>query len=103
MEGVDYWPCRTDAPRVNDTSKPPPARNPISRWARLGTILMVSSLPLWPLLLVVPFFPMSIAARGAVGTGIVILAEIMFWGGAALAGPEAARRVRSWWRRPRSN
>ena len=64
---------------------------------------MVSSLPLWPLLLVVPFFPMSIAARGAVGTGIVVLAEIMFWGGAALAGPEAARRVRSWWRRPRSN
>lgn len=88
---------------MNETSIPAATRRPISRWAKLGTILMVSSLPLWPLLLVVPFVPISIAARGAVGTGIVVLAEIMFWGGAALAGPEAARRVRSWWRRPRGN
>ena len=80
---------------------PTPARRPIGRWARLGTILMVSSLPIWPLLLLVPFLPLGLAAQGAVATGMVVLAEIMFWGGAALAGPEAARRVRSWWRRPR--
>ena len=79
---------------------PAPTRGPLGRWARLGTILMVSSLPIWPLLLLVPFLPLGIAARGAVGTGMVVLAEILFWGGAALAGPEAVRRVRSWWRRP---
>ena len=87
---------------MTDTSQPPAGRRPVSRWARIGTLLMVGSLPLWPILLVVPFLPLGIAARGAAGTGIVLLAEIMFWGGAALAGPEAARRVRSWWRRPRS-
>ena len=70
-----------------------------NRWARVGVILMASSLPLWPALLGVPFLPLSLAARGAVATGIVIVAEVAFWGGAALAGPEAARRMRSWWRR----
>ena len=85
------------------TVQPPPAAadRPAGRWARLGVLLMAGSLPLWPILLLVPFLPLGIAARGAVGTGIVVLAEIMFWGGAALAGPAAARRVRSWWRRPR--
>ena len=86
---------------MTDASSPTTPRRPIGRWAKLGTLLMVGSLPLWPILLAVPFLPLSIAARGAVGTGIVVLAEIMFWGGAALAGPEAARRIRSWWRRPR--
>ena len=76
-------------------------RRPISRWAKVGTVLMIASLPLWPILLVVPFLPLGIAARGAAGTVIVVLAEIMFWGGAALTGPETARRIRSWWRRPR--
>lgn len=79
---------------------PTPARGPFGRWARLGTILMVLSLPIWPLLLLVPFLPLGLAAQGAVATGMVVLAEILFWGGAALAGPEAARRFRSWWRRP---
>ena len=60
---------------------------------------MASSLPLWPALLGVPFLPLSLAAQGAVATGIVVVAEVAFWGGAALAGPEAARRMRSWWRR----
>ncbi|MCY3843110.1 MAG: transporter suffix domain-containing protein [Acidobacteria bacterium] len=75
------------------------ARPADGRWARVGVILMASSLPLWPALLGVPFLPLSLAAQGAVATGIVIVAEVAFWGGAALAGPEAARRMRSWWRR----
>ena len=87
---------------MSDASLPIATHRPASRWARLGVVLMISSLPIWPLLLAVPFLPLGIAARGAVGTGMVVLAEIMFWGGAALAGPEAARRVRTWWRRPRN-
>ena len=63
---------------------------------------MVGSLPLWLGLLGVPFLPLSVAARGVVATSIVIIAEVAFWGGAVLAGPEAARRMRSWWRRSAS-
>ena len=84
---------------------PEPARSAgrgrANRWARVGVILMGGSLPLWPALLAVPFLPLSLAMQGAVATGIVVVAEVAFWGGAALAGPEAARRMRSWWRRPR--
>ena len=79
-------PCEEEAPRTG-------------RWARIGVVLMVSSLPLWPTLLAIPFLPLSLAMQGAVATGIIVVAEVAFWGGAALAGPAAARRVRSWWRR----
>ena len=66
----------------------------------VGVILMSASLILWILLLGVPFLPLTVAARGTVATAVIVVAEVIFWGGAALAGPEAARRMRSWWRRP---
>ena len=62
-------------------------------------ILMSASLGLWILLPGVPFLPLSVAARGAVGTALIVVAEVIFWAGAAMAGPETARRMRSWWRR----
>ena len=85
------------------TSERAPDREPAraSRWAVVGVILMSASLGLWILLLGVPFLPLSVAARGTAATAMIIVAEVIFWGGAALAGPEAARRMRSWWRRPK--
>ena len=73
---------------------------PRHRWAFAGVILMSLSLLLWVCLLGVPFLPISVSGRGAVATALIVIAEVVFWAGAALAGPEAARRVRSWWRRP---
>jgi hypothetical protein len=67
----------------------------------IGVVLMVSSLPLWPALLVVPFLPMETTTKGMVATGIIIVAEIAFWLGFALAGPSAVRRMKSWWRSKR--
>ncbi|MYD85158.1 MAG: transporter suffix domain-containing protein [Acidobacteria bacterium] len=64
-------------------------------------VLMSASLVLWVLLLGVPFLPLGVAARGTVATAMIVVAEVIFWGGAAMAGPEAARRMRSWWRRPK--
>ena len=78
-------------------------RPPRTRWAFAGVILMSLSLLLWVSLLGVPFLPMSVAARGTVATGVIVVAEVAFWLGAALAGPETARRMRSWWRRSRSD
>jgi len=59
---------------------------------------MVSSLPLWLVLPILPFIGISIAAKAMVATIVVVVAELMFWGGAALAGPAAVRRVKGWWR-----
>jgi hypothetical protein len=80
------------------TKEPGPRR----RWALVGAILMGSSLLLWVALLGVPFVPLSVSGRAVLATSVIVVAEVAFWGGAALAGPEAARRMRSWWRRPAS-
>jgi len=64
---------------------------------------MVGSLPFWLGLLGVPFLPLTVASRGLVATGLVVLAEVAFWAGAFLAGPEAVKRIRSWWRRVASD
>ncbi|MEM7232375.1 MAG: transporter suffix domain-containing protein [Planctomycetota bacterium] len=68
----------------------------------VGVVLMLGSLPIWPLLLVVPFLPMSLEAQAITATTMIVVAEIAFWLGAVLAGPEAAKRVRSKWRSRKS-
>ena len=73
------------------------------RWTSVGWALMVGALPLWLALLGVPFLPLTVAGRGGVATVIIVVAEVAFWGGALLAGPEAVRRLRAWWRRPASD
>ena len=65
--------------------------------ARVGVTLMVASLPLWLVLPVLPFLSISGRAKATVGGMTAVLAELAFWGGAALAGPSAVRRLRSWW------
>ena len=65
--------------------------------ARVGVTLMVSSLPLWLVLPVLPFLPISGATKATIAAMTVVIAELAFWGGAALAGPTAVRRLRSWW------
>ena len=86
------------------TSATPPTgpTPPRSRWAVAGVLLMSLSLLLWVCLLGVPFLPIGMAGRGAVATTVIVVAEVAFWVGAALAGPEAARRMRSWWRTSRA-
>jgi len=63
---------------------------------RVGLVLMVSSLPLWLVLPVLPFLPLTLEMKAAVAGGVVVVAEVMFWAGAVLAGPTVVRRLRSW-------
>ena len=72
---------------------------PESRAARVGVILMGASLALWVVLPVVPFLPMETGAKATLAVAQVVVAEVIFWLGAAIAGPEAARRMRVWRRR----
>tara|TARA_B100001123_G_scaffold434961_1_gene562500 strand:- start:1151 stop:1357 length:207 start_codon:yes stop_codon:yes gene_type:complete len=66
---------------------------------RIGLLIIVASLPLWLVLPVLPFLEISIAAKATATTVVVVVAELMFWGGAALAGPGAVQRLKGWWRR----
>jgi hypothetical protein len=73
-----------------------PART--SRWARIGIALLALSFALWLPLPLVPFLPIDIGAKTALGAGLFVAAEACFWLGAALVGPEALKRMRSWFR-----
>ena len=73
-----------------------------SRVAVIGVVLMGLSLALWVALPIVPFLPFQVGVKATVAGSQVVVAEVAFWLGAALAGPEAARRMRSWWRPSRN-
>ena len=68
----------------------------------IGVVLMGLSLALWVALPIVPFLPLQVGVKATVAGSQVVVAEVAFWLGAALAGPEAARRMRSWWRSSRN-
>ena len=69
-------------------------------WTRFGVGLIVVSMLLWVPLPVLPFLSVDGTTKVSVAGGLVVGAEVTFWLGAALAGPAAARRMRSWlWRR----
>ena len=72
-----------------------------SRAAAVGVVLMGSSLALWVALPIVPFLPFGAGVKATVAGSQIVVAEIAFWLGAVLAGPEATRRWKSWWRSSR--
>ena len=68
----------------------------------IGIVLMGLSAALWVALLIIPFLPIPVGVKALIAGSQVIVAEVTFWLGAALAGPDTARRMRSWWRVSRS-
>ena len=70
----------------------------LTRWTKTGIALMACSLVIWLVLPLIPFLPLSVGARVTLAGGTLVAAEVFFWLGALLAGPEATRRARSWFR-----
>ena len=68
--------------------KPNKALKKVALW------LMIGSFPVWFGLFLAPFLPLPVAQRTLVGGGLALLAEVMFWGGGAILGPEVIARFR---------
>ena len=86
---------------MSDESIPPELEKdeqtpPAGKWPRVGAVLLGLSLVLWLPLPIIPFLSITTGAKASAAGGLVVVAEIIFWLGAVLAGPEAARRTRSW-------
>ena len=64
---------------------------------RAGWVLIFASFGLWAVIPVLPFLPFSTTQQVAALGSILISAEIVFWLGALMAGPDAMRRMKSWW------
>jgi hypothetical protein len=69
-----------------------------SGWTQLGWALMVVSVGVWLVFPFLSFFSLTGEQKLETAGAVFVLAEISFWGGAAMAGPDAARRMRSWWK-----
>ena len=80
------------------TDKREAAHDHPSRSAAVGMFLIGLSLFLWIGVPIVPFLPVTTGVKVTAAGSLVIIAEVAFWVGAALAGPAAARRMKSWWR-----
>src|SRR5690625_7529107 len=71
---------------------------------RIGITLITISLFIWIIPIVVPFLSISGGLKASLIGGAVLIAEILFWVGAVLAGKEVATRIRGYvnpknWRR----
>lgn len=63
---------------------------------RLGLILIIGSIPFFLFLLFIPFFDIENKEKIALSTTILIIAEIMFWGGGFLLGKELFKKYKSY-------
>src|SRR5690625_6126901 len=61
---------------------------------RIGITLITISLFIWIIPIVVPFLSISGGLKASLIGGAVLIAEILFWVGAVLAGKEVATRIR---------
>ena len=66
---------------------------------RLGVALIVLSGILWFSLFAIPFLPMTVAGKASLGTAVFVGVQIAWWAGAALVGPEAVNKMKSWFKR----
>ena len=87
-----------DHENQSEDSKDDAERSRPTLMTRVGVVLLGLSVLLWAPLPVLPFLSLTTGAKAAAAGGLLIAAEIAFWAGAAMAGPEAARRTRSWFR-----
>jgi hypothetical protein len=89
--------CRV--PSVNDDLSENAAPTYLQKkTVQVGWALMLGSMGFWALVLVVPFLPYSNSERATAVGALLVFAEITFWVGALMAGPDAARRMKTWWR-----
>jgi len=68
---------------------------------KIGIVLILLSGVLWFSLFAIPFVPLPLnaAQRTAWVVGQFVGVQIVWWTGAALAGPETVARIWSWFRR----
>lgn len=63
---------------------------------KLGLVLLSLAVLGWVIAVIVPFVPVSPAVKAAAISGIVIVAEILFWIGALFVGKEVAAKFKSY-------
>lgn len=67
----------------------------------MGVVLILLSGVLWFSLFAIPFLPLTVAQKAGLASAVFLGVQIAWWGGAALVGPQAVARLKSWFSRKR--
>lgn len=72
-------------------------------WFRVGLVAVALSFVPWLTIAAAPLFGLSLAASAGLVAGLLVVAEVLFWAGLALAGRDTwqAVKARGWRRAPR--
>jgi hypothetical protein len=80
-----------------------PEQDAGSATAKIGVMLILLSGVLWFSLFAIPFLPLTIGQKAAIGGADFVAVQIAWWLGAALAGPKLVARLRSRFRRRKTS
>ena len=72
-------------------------RRPMMTW--VGVTLILVSGVLWFSLFAIPFLPLTIGQKTALGAAVFVVVQIAWWTGAAIAGPGVVKTMTGWFRR----
>lgn len=86
------------SPESTEQNAPTSIPRPALR-VRIGITLILLSGVFWFSLLAVPFLPLNVTQKSAVGAGLFVSVQVAWWVGAAIAGPTAVTRLMSGMRR----
>lgn len=75
------------------------AEEQLNKRKTFGISLLIISLIAWAALPVIPFLPLSSASKAAWGAGVFIFAEIIWWLGVPLLGPEFIVFFKKLWKK----
>jgi hypothetical protein len=80
--------------KENGSARPEGDPTPKRRIWILVVVLLVIPGALYAAVPVVPFLPLTTAQKIGVSSGLVVAAEVVFWGAALFVGKEAVSRYR---------
>ena len=88
----------------NDESTQPANERPRRpAMIRLGIALILLSGVFWFSIFAVPFLPLTVAQKTALGGGLFVAVQIAWWSGAALAGPAVVGKITDRFRRSKNS
>jgi len=68
---------------------------------RLGLVLIALSGVFWFSLFAIPFTPLTVGQKALLGGAVFLSVQILWWSGAALAGPQTVQAITAWFRKSR--
>lgn len=92
----------SESPNEPEGDGPSAEPSSVSRLSRFGVALILLSGVLWFSLFAIPFLPLTVGQKAALAGADFVAVQIVWWIGAALAGPKFVAKLKSWFKRKKT-